>query len=134
MRRADEHDAAVPRMMGIFEVLADDGEKYHARTLTVRCTLCGSVAERTYASVQTFRSKACQHCPRRLAKRAIVELLRERGPLKRSHIERLLPAAHTRKTANLVSILAELVEAGEIVRFHPLGWHRTWMYEVTHKE
>lgn len=120
-------------MMGIFEVLADDGEKYHARTLTVRCTLCGSVAERTYASVQTAKSSACQHCPRRLAKSAIVELLRERGPLIRRHIERLLPAAHARKRANLVAILAELVEAGEIVRFHPLGWHRTWMYEVTHR-
>ena len=134
MKRADGAETAVPRAMGIFEVLADDGEKYHARRVTVRCTLCGSVAERAYASVQTAKSKACQHCPRRLAKRAIVELLRERGPLKRSHIERLLPAAHTRKTANLVAILAELVEAGEIVRFHPMGWNRTWMYEVTHKE
>jgi hypothetical protein len=120
--------------LGIFEVLADDGEKYHFRQLTVRCTLCGSVAERTYASVQTARSSACQHCPRRLAKQAIVELLRERGPLIRRHIERLLPAAHARKSANLVAILAELVEAGEIVRFHPMGWSRTWMYEVTHKE
>ena len=134
MRRADEHDAAVHRMMGIFEVLADDGEKYHARRVTVRCTLCDTVAERTYASVQSRQGASCKHCPRRLAKRAIVELLRERGPLKRSHIERLLPAAHTRNTSNLVAILAELVEAGEIVRFHPLGWHRTWMYEVTHKE
>lgn len=134
MRRADEHDAAVPRAMGIFEVLADDGEKYHARRVTVRCTLCGSIAERAYASVQTAKSKACQHCPRRLAKQAIVELLRERGPLIRRHIERLLPAARARKRANLVAILAELVEAGKIVRFHPMGWNRTWMYEVTHKE
>ena len=120
--------------LGIFEVLDDNGEKYHFRQVTVRCTRCGDIAERAYASVQTAKSKACQHCPRRLAKQAIVELLRERGPLKRSHIERLLPAAHTRKTSNLVAILAELVEAGEIVRFHPMGWNRTWMYEVTHKE
>ena len=134
MRRAEGADAATPRTLGIFEVLDDNGEKYHFRQLTVRCTRCGTVAERSYASVQTFRSKACQHCPRRLAKNAIVELLRERGPLIRRHIERLLPAAHARKRANLVAILAELVEAGEIVRFHPLGWHRTWMYEVTHKE
>ena len=132
MRRAEGADAAVPRMMGIFEVLADDGEKYHARTLTVRCTRCGTVAERTYASVQTFRSKACQHCPRRLAKQAIVELIRAHGPQTTTTIERGLPPEHTRKRCNLVKILDELVKEGEIVRYHPLGWSRTWMFELTH--
>ena len=133
MKRAEGAETKVPRVMGIFEVLADDGEKYHARRVTVRCTLCDTVAERTYASVQSRQGASCKHCPRRLAKRAIVELLRERGPLTGRHIERGLPPKHTRKTSNLVAILAELVEAGEIVRFHPLGWHRTWMYEVTHR-
>ena len=120
------------KRIGVFEVLAEDGEKYDFRRLTVRCTRCGAVAERSQASVRTRLGAACQHCPRRLAKRAIVELLRERGPLKRSHIERLLPAAHTRRAAKLVAILAELIEAGEIVRYHPEGWQRTWMYAATH--
>ena len=132
MRRADEHDAAVPRMMGIFEVLDDNGEKYHFRQVTVRCTRCGDIAERAYASVQTTKSKACQHCPRRLAKQAIVELIRAHGPQTTTTIERGLPPEHTRKRCNLVKILDELVQEGEIVRYHPLGWNRTWMFELTH--
>lgn len=118
--------------LGIFEVLDDNGEKYHFRQLTVRCTRCGAVAERTYASVQTARSKACQHCPRRLAKQAIVELIRDYGPQTTTTIERGLPNEHMRKRCNLVKILDELVQEGEIVRYHPLGWSRTWMYELTH--
>lgn len=118
--------------IGIFEILADNGEKYHFRRLTVRCTRCGSVAERAYASVQTFRSKACQHCPRRLAKQAIVELIRAHGPQTTTTIERGLSPEHTRKRCNLVKILDELVKEGEIVRYHPLGWSRTWMFELTH--
>ena len=44
---------------GVFEVLAEDGEKYDFRRLTVRCTRCGAVAERSQASVRTRRGAAC---------------------------------------------------------------------------
>lgn len=121
------------KTIGIFEVLADDGEKYHFRRLTVRCTRCGAVAERTYASVVSRQGAGCQHCPRRLAKQAIVELLRTQGPLKRLDIERMLPKEHRRREARTLEILGELIESGEIVRFHPIGWLRTWMYDATHR-
>ena len=118
--------------IGIFEVLDDNGEKYHFRQVTVRCTRCGDIAERAYASVQTAKSKACQHCPRRLAKQAIVAMIRDHGPQTTTTIERGLSSEHTRKRCNLVKILDELVKEGEIVRYHPLGWSRTWMFELTH--
>lgn len=120
------------KTIGIFEVLAADGEKYHFRRLTVRCTRCGAVAERTYASVVSRQGAGCQHCPRRLAKQAIVAMIRDHGPQTTTTIERGLPNEHMRKRRNLVKILDELVQEGEIVRYHPLGWSRTWMYEATH--
>jgi hypothetical protein len=119
--------------IGIFEILADNGEKYHFRRLTVRCTRCGAVAEREYASVKSRSSRTCQHCPRRLVKRAIVELLRARGELTGRHIGRLLPPEHTRRRDKLAEILVELVEAGEVVRFRATGEQRTWTYDVTHR-
>ena len=119
--------------LGVFEILADDGEKYHFRKLTVRCTRCGAVAERTYASVISRQGVGCQHCPRRLAKRAIVELLRTRGPLKRLDIERSLPEEHRRREKRTIEMLDELIGDGEIVRFHPMGWYRTWMYDAVHR-
>lgn len=118
--------------IGIFDVLYDDVGKYHVRRVVVRCTICGTVAERAYSSVQTAKSKSCQQCPRRLAKNAIVALLRERGELKVRHIERLLNPKHARERGSLVKILAELIESGEVVRFHPKEWTRTWMYAATH--
>lgn len=113
--------------IGIFEVLADNGEKYMSRKLVVRCSLCGTVDEKRYASITQYTAKACIHCKRRKSRDAVVALLRER-PRTRAEIAKVLGCHRN----NVIRILRAMLDDGEIIRYR--GDYRrttTWLYEAT---
>lgn len=114
-------------MIGVFEVLDDDGGKFPFRSLVVRCTVCGTVAERRYKSVAAYGGEGCIHCPRALEKASVVAQLVEAGPLT------VLALARRRRhsTRYMRELLAELLREERVIRYIDESMANRHIYEAT---
>ena len=114
-------------VIGVFEILDDDGGKFPFRSLVVRCTVCGTVAERLYKSVSGYSGEGCIHCPRALEKTAVVAELAAAGSLT------VLALARRRRhsTRYMRELLAELLREERVIRYIDEGRANRHIYEAT---